>query len=239
MQNTSQLYNTILASVNHWFEYKVNIAGVDYGEDMMRTLTTKHEMFDADPSVGKAIAGEIDLTMNMPSSDIPPIATIIPYVRVCNENAQSEWIQQGVFFVDTRQRSKNSSNVSVLTIHGFDAMLKAEQPFQSDTITGDSTDTQMVTEIASIMGVTVDPRTYTLMTEGYTIPLPTGYSCREVLGYIASAYVGCFIMSDTGQLRLVSLTELPPESNLLYAQVDGQDYYLVFGTGANATRILV
>ena len=236
MQNTSQLYNDILADRNHWFEYKTSINGVEYGENVLRTLKTKYEMLQDEIEVGKAVAGEIDITMNMPSEDIPTMAEIIPYVRVCRENEQSEWLQQGVFYIDTRQRSKNSSNVSVLMIHGFDAMLKAEQSFVSDTITGDSIDTDMVAEIARIMGVTVDPRTYALMTKGYTIPLPTGYSCREVLSYIASAYVGCFVMSDTGELRLVSLLELPPETNYL---INENADAIVFGTGANATRILV
>jgi hypothetical protein len=31
-------------------------------------------------------------------------------------------------------------------------------------------------------------------------------------------YVGCFIMSEVGELRLVSLLELPPESNLLVTE---------------------
>jgi hypothetical protein len=76
-----------------------------------------------------------------------------------------------------------------------------------------------VNEIAYQMGVSVDARTTALMTNAYTIPLPTGYSYREVLGYIASMYVGCFIMSDEGKLRLVSLLELPHETNYLIDQI--------------------
>jgi len=66
--------------------------------------------------------------------------------------------------------------------------------------------------------VSVDSRTTTLMDKAYSIPLPTGYTYREVLGYIASMYVGCFVMSDTGKLRLVTITELPPETNYLIDQ---------------------
>ena len=111
-------------------------------------------------------------------------------------------------------------------------MLKAEQDFQSNAITGDSVDTDMVDEIARIMGVSVDPRTYDVMAASYTIPLPTGYSCREVLGYIAAMYVGCFIITDEGKLRLVSITELPPETNYL---IDEQGDAITFG----GDRILV
>lgn len=142
------------------------------------------------------------------------------------EEQESEWIQQGVYFVDTREVIKSESNVDVLVLHGYDAMLKAEQLFASDSIVGDSVDIAMVNEIARIMGVTVDPRTTALMTMGYTIPLPTGYTLREVLGYIASMYVGSFIMSDIGELRLVTVLEMPEETSLLI----NEDYdYIVVG----------
>lgn len=142
------------------------------------------------------------------------------------EEQESEWIQQGVYFVDTREVIKSESGVDVLVLHGYDAMLKAEQMFTSEDIVGDSVDIAMVNEIARIMGVTVDPRTTVLMTMGYTIPLPTGYTLREVLGYIASMYVGSFIISDIGELRLVTVLEMPEETSLLI----NEDYdYIVVG----------
>lgn len=148
------------------------------------------------------------------------------------ERMYSEWLQMGYYYIDTREIARSESGVFVLTLHGYDAMLKAEQDFVSDTITGDSIDTAMVAEIASIIGVTVDSRTYTVMDKAYTIPLPTGYTCREVLGYIAAMYVGCFTITETGKLRLVSLLELPPETNHL---VDENSDNITFG----GDRILV
>lgn len=219
MQNTSQLYQDILSDRNHWFEYKLEVEGAGtFGEDVVRSIQTKSEMFQDDPEIGKAVSAEIDVEMLTPSAELPQMAEMRPFVRVCAEGRQSEWIPQGVFYIDTRSRSKNQSAFSVLTIHGFDAMMKAEQPFQSNTITGDSTDTDMVDEIASILGVEVDPRTYDIMTSGYTVPLPTGYSCREVLGFIGSMYVGSFVMTEEGKLRLVSILELPPETNYLITE---------------------
>jgi hypothetical protein len=151
---------------------------------------------------------------------------IVEFLATDYEESYSEWIQQGVYFVDTREVIKSESNVDVLVLHGYDAMLKAEQMFVSSTILGDSVDIDMVNEIARIMGVAVDERTTALMTMGYTIPLPTGYTLREVLGYIASMYVGGFIITDVGKLRLVSVLEMPEETNFLI----NQDYdYITFG----------
>lgn len=219
MQSVSALYNTILADSNHWFETRLKINGTAYGENQLFSISTNVEMFQGTPTIGKAVAGEIYIKMLKPTATIPAMAKLEPQVRVCNATNQSEWLAQGVYFIDTRETTKNNNGLDVLTIHGYDAMLKAEQMFVSSNITGDSTDTDMVDEIASIMGVDVDARTYTLMTASYTIPLPTGYSLREVLGYIASMYCGCFIMSEIGELRLVSLLELPPETNYLIDQV--------------------
>ena len=60
--------------------------------------------------------------------------------------------------------------------------------------------------------------------------MPLGYSLREVLGYIAGAYVGSFVMTEEGKLRLVSLLELPPETNYL---IDNGGIPIVFGSVSN------
>lgn len=232
MQSTSALYQTIIAG-DHWFETRLIIDGVGtYGETDLFAMSTAHEMFHNSPTIGSAVAGEITVKMVYPQDvTIPAMAKLLPQVRACNATQQSEWISQGVYYIDTRERTVTDYGESVLELHGYDAMLKAEQMYNG-RITGDSTDIQMVNEIAYQMGVSVDSRTTALMTAAYTIPLPTGYSYREVLGYIASMYVGCFIITDEGKLRLVSITELPPETNYL---IDEHGDAITFG----GDRILV
>lgn len=218
MQSTSALYNNIVAG-EHEFQFRLIIDGVGtFGEDQIESISTSIQMFDGTPDVGKAVAGEVTISMLLPNVAIPKMAVLRPQTRAVNATQQSEWIPQGVYYIDTRERTKNNDGLNILTIHGYDAMLRAEQMY-AGRITGNSTDIQMVNEIAYQMGVSVDARTTALMTNAYTIPLPTGYSYREVLGYIASMYVGCFIMSDEGKLRLVSLLELPHETNYLIDQI--------------------
>ena len=232
MQSTSALYQTIIAG-DHWFETRLIIDGVGtYGETDLFAMSTTHEMFHNSPTIGSAVAGEITVKMVYPQDvTIPAMAKLLPQVRACNATQQSEWISQGVYYIDTRERTVTDYGESVLELHGYDAMLKAEQMYNG-RITGDSTDIQMVNETAYQIGVSVDSRTTALMTAAYTIPLPTGYSYREVLGYIASMYVGCFIITDDCKLRLVSITELPPETNYL---IDEQGDAITFG----GDRILV
>ena len=233
MQTTSALYQSIIADDNHWFETRLVIDGVGiFGETDLFSISTSHQMFHGTPTIGSAVAGEINVKMVYPQGvTIPTMAKLMPQVRVCNESQQSEWIAQGIYYIDTRERTVSDANEDVLVLHGYDAMLKAEQMYNGD-ILGDSTDVEMVGEIASQLGLSVDSRTYDLMTEAYTIPLPVGYTYREILGYIAAMYAGCFIMSDAGELRLVSIMELPPETNYLIDQ-DGDA--ITFG----GDRILV
>ena len=143
--------------------------------------------------------------------------------------ATSEWLPQGVFFIDTREITQNQDGLDVLTLHGFDAMLKAEQEYPSSAVAGDDYDTAYVRAIASKMGVSVDSRTWEVMGTGTIIPFPLGYSMREILGYIAAAYVGCFIMTDDGKLRLISMAALPAETNLL---IDSLGDVITFGGDA-------
>lgn len=232
MQATSDLYRQILSSDNHWFETRVSIGGVNFSESSLFALSTHNSMFAGDPEIGKAIAGEIDVRILAPGVTIPQMAQIIPYVRICNATAQSEWIQRGVFYIDTRETTRNGNGLDILSIHGYDAMLFAEQLYPSTTHEWPMVDTAVVQEMADAMGVTVDPRTYDLMNAGYMIPLPGSYSIREVLGYIASMYVGSFIMTETGLLRLVSILELPNETNYL---IDNAGDAITFG----GDRILV
>lgn len=146
------------------------------------------------------------------------------------EELTSEWVPQGVFYIDTREVTANNNGLNILSLHGFDAMMKAEQPYSSNATVSDAPDTLYVQAIAGAIGVEVDSRTWDIM-RGYIIPFPLGYSMREVLGYIASSYIGSFVMTDEGKLRLVSLLGLPdrPIKNLLG---DEHGNTIIFGNDA-------
>lgn len=213
MQATSALYKQILANPQHYSEIKINIAGVDYPQERIVSIRTSGGLFsDGTLSVGGAVAGEIDLTLYKPDA-IPKMAKLIPYYRLVAGEQVSEWIQKGVYYIDTRE-----PNGDTLVIHGFDDMLKAEQVWIPDqSLTFPMPMTQAVNLIAEIMGVTIDPRTSLNTT--YTLDYPANdYTLRDILRYVAAANAGNWIMSDTGQLWLVSLNQLPTETNYLVTE---------------------
>ena len=234
MQDTSQVanYDTIVSG-EYNVDIKVNIAGTDYDISKIFKLETSCSLFSSDtPSVGGCVSGEIDLEILVPSSDIPRMAKIKPYIRLTNDTLISGWIQKGEYFIDTRKATQNDDGVDVLTIHGYDAMLKAEALYPADSETYPKSDIYVVNRIAAAIGVPVDARTTALMTAEYPINLPATYTMREILGYIAGFYAGNFIISDTGELYLKGLYSIGIETNYL---IDEEGYTLLIGSD----RILV
>ena len=246
MVTTSALYNTIIAQNSHWFQTKVNIAGTDYSESVLMSVKAEYRVFSADqPTVGGCLAGDLTIRMLAPSATIPRMATVRPYVRVTDGTQTSEWIPQGVFYIDTRETTHNDDGLDILTLHCYDAMLKAEADYPSTSISYPAKDYRIVQIIAYAMGLQssssasshggIDARTKTLMNNGsgkYNIALPVGYSMREVLSYIAAMYAGNWILTYEGKLRLVTLTELPDET---YYLIDSAFEAITFG----GDRILV
>lgn len=200
MQSTSELYNTIISGNIHSFEVKFDIAGTEYGMSDLVSLSTKLAAFDNDgPTLGLAVASEIDVELYANSEDIPRMAEMKPYYRVINETQQSEWIQKGVYYIDTREKSHSG----IISLTGFDSMLKAEKLYPGSSLSWPATDIDVVREIAGFMGITIDSRTTALMTSGYQVQLAPQMTMREMLQYIAAMYGGSFIFSDVGELLLV------------------------------------
>lgn len=252
MQTTSQLYKDILKE-SHWFETSVVIGDTSrlvdsdggliliggdsiltdtggpesgFRENRLFSVSTAGEFFkDKEPGVGAALSGEVDISMVAPFN-IPKQASLRIFIRAANHTNVSEWLPQGIYFIDTRQQTHSEQGLDILDIHGYDAMVLAEATYPSDT-THDYPllDRDMVQFIADNMkvspsgrGVQVDPRTWAIMTAGYTFPLPVGYSMREVLCMIAAAYAGNFIITQAGELRLVTMFDLPPETRHLITE---------------------
>ena len=259
MQNTSELYQEIIRG-KHTFDTRLAVgetgrlitktgdsitfggvsilvgasgAEAGYDESILYSMGTSIRMFSEEtPTVGSCVSGEIDVVMLRPAGNIPRQARLVPYVRATDGLRHSEWLQKGVYYVDTREVFEDSAGVQSITLHGYDAMLKAEQEYPPSKLQWPARDIEVVREIAKAMDVGIDSRTVELMDQAYIVQYPADYSCREVLGYIASMYGGCFIMSNLGELRLVALYSIPAETRYLITKTG---FAITFG----GDRILV
>jgi len=217
MLTTSALYNTIFAA-QHSVEWKVTINGTDYGmTDIARSLgggdslpKINRNMFSGNtPTVGCCVASTFECSIFEASENIPRMASVIPYFRITNGTQTSEWIVLGTFYIDTRTVNKSTGTLS---LYCYDKMLLADGANGKSyaDVTGFATFPQpmedVVTEIASIMGITVDSRTVINSGTGYMVDYPNDLTMREVLGYIAAAHCGNWTITPESKLRLIPLT---------------------------------
>lgn len=224
MRDVSDLWKKIVAG-DYEVETVLNVGNI--GEtvgikmDQIYYIKTNRRIFEGDtPSIGSCVAGEIEAKLFLPSGGIPRNALLRPFVRVYPKgepNNYSEWLQKGAFWVDTRKLKKLNNGKIIITLTGFDAMLRAEEEFDWSVLTKwPAKDIDVVKKIAQQMGVTIDSRTTAIITKGYTINLPDGYSCREILSGIAAMYAGNFVMSDLGKLLLVQLNNVIIDARVLH-----------------------
>lgn len=234
MQKTSALWKTLWRNPLHEEETKLAIAGVEYthADIVCETLVISGGMF-SELDIGNCAARQIDVEI-YPKGTIPRQAEIKVYKRlVCGEQA-SEWLQNGVFYISTRQQNKITDT---LTIHGFDAMLKASAVWLTQDYDYDDwpkSEKEAVDDIAARMGVKLDPRTKLdnrFMVE-YPVDENGDMTMMDILEGVAVANYGNWIMTDTGELLLRKLGEEPDET---YYLVEEYGDAITFG----GVRILV
>jgi hypothetical protein len=217
-----------IRSGNYRYETMVTIAGVEYTEENILSLSTTVSLCaDKPAAVGVCAAKEFDLTV-IDKGDIPRMAEIAVFVRPLSDTENGEWLPKGTFFIDTRRKDTSSG---ALVIHGYDAMLKMEKAFLEDDedLTGwPKTMPEVMAEIAARIGVELDERN---VLRDYLVEPPVGYTMREVAGWIAAAHAGNWTITDAGKLRLVRLN-----ANFTGFLVDEYGRALLFDDG---TRILV
>lgn len=223
MQETSELYKTLLSTTGAVKEHRAIIGGEEYGQNRLVSCQTSRSLFSGSTlAVGGCCSGQVSLSLREPGA-IPRMAEIRLYTRLVMGDQASEWLAAGVYYLDTRVPDKASG---VLAITGYDAMLKAERVYLNEGDAGEwpRSMPEVVQDICTRMGVELDART--VINPAYMVEYPNDYTMREILGYIGAAHGGNWTMTPTGRLRLVTLAELPPESSLL---VDDQRNAILMG----------
>lgn len=205
--------------------YQVSVGGTLYGMGQLFSLQIHQPLFNKF-GVGNTCSQELKVTF-MPGVSPPTMAEIIPYYMDPDEGVTA-FTQLGVYYLDVREIDPDGKT----TLTAYDSMLKTEQPFNTPGSIGQWPRTMDVVaqQIAEAIGVTLDPRT---VVSPYTMQYPNDYTMRDVLGYIAAANGGNWIITAQDQLLLVPLfSSMPPDTNYL---VNQNGYAIVFG----GVRILV
>lgn len=235
MHSASTAYNNITSGL-YTVKTVVNIQTINNGsteyvmlnDDKLYSVKTSGSLFpERQPSIGNFVARECDLIIEPPQNTIPKMARIGLFVFVSDGVNNSSPIQKGVFFIDTREYTKNKDK---MIIHGYDAALKFESDYDSSNLSWPAYPLDIVREIASSVGVTLDDRTTAYMSQfiHYKIPLQTNITKRDMLKGIAAQYCGNWTITDEGKLLLVGLNTGSDDVHLNYL-VDENGNRLAYG----------
>ena len=227
MQNTSTLWKNIVRSGEYETENLLKIEDNDgnmvaYDESQIESIDIRRFTFKGQNlAIGCACASNCHIVLISDilagkdlSRDIPKGARIEIYERITGYvngyRQTSEWLVQGVFYVDSRESTAWTGR---LTLDGIDSMVKADANYPGSGEgwpTEGKIDTYIVNTICGQMGVNLSQ--YTVLDKGYMIPFPGTYTMREVLCYIAAMYGGNWVIDKAGELLLMRLGDFPAES---------------------------
>lgn len=219
MQSTTQAYKDIVANPNHEFRPKIVFATtpefVITNENLVGISTTSQLISDFNFPIGNVCCSECELEFIKPDIVIPRMCEFSVYVQayIADTDQESEWLPKGTFFIDTRKSDKYGDFKS-MKVHAYDGMRKAQADFPLDVAHDwPAKASTIVGDISSVIGVPVDSRnTYT--DDDYS--LVAGYTCGEVLAFIAIINGGNWIITDQNTLRLVKLNDTPTDQQTDY-----------------------
>lgn len=216
MQSTNATYNSLF-SANARKQVQIIINGIyTYDEDAIISVGTSLALFSGNTmSLGGTVAKRLNVRF-YPGGDYlsyPQMASVVLKVRLTNGTTNSSWLTKGTFYIDTR---KYDSITGIMELECYDAMLKGEELYILDANTPGTWPQNMravASDIATRLGVTFENST--AISNTYTIDAPPfDMSMREILGYIAVANGGNFIITEgTNKLRFVAYAATPSSGN--------------------------
>lgn len=198
-------------------EIRAIIDGTTYEQGKITSCRVTSGLFSGSTfSIGGCVAAQMEITLRHPAS----IARGASIALQCRSGPSDPWIPQGIYFIDTRT---HDAATDTLTLSCYDAMLKAEQQWLQpgyELKNWPMPPMTAVEDIAGRMGVTIDGRTVLdpQFPAEYPVDEYGDLTMREVLSYLAMANAGNWIITHSGELLLVRMQDIPPETHYLITE---------------------
>lgn len=195
------------------FLVKALIDGVEYTSGNIVEFSIENLLAAGDEfEVGTAIPSKLTLKLRLPDA-IRPNAQIIPFLALSLEgmtwleaeypwetmavpwvSGGTEWLPLGEFYVDSREKINE-----VWTYVCYDKLITADVAYISQ-LRYPATQKAVFDEICNRLGLRYDSSV--VINPSYQIQAgPAGYSCRQVLAYIAGANNASIYMGKDGIMR--------------------------------------
>lgn len=206
MQNTTANYKLEINKPSREFECKITIGNNIYNNEELVNLTLEHTQPQEGFSIGDTISQSLDLTL-LNRGDIIYSTSQIKVEIGLKIGSTIEYILMGIFNIDDIEKTDYTTKFTA-----YDNMIKFETPYFSSL--GDKlTLKQVVNELSKITGIE-----FIGSLPNYTVSKLEGFTCREVLSYVASICGGNAVITRDGKLTIKSLSEIKKS-------IDGNNYF--------------
>ena len=206
MQNTTANYKLEINKPSREFECKITIGNNIYNNDELVNLTLEHTQPQEGFSIGDTISQSLDLTL-LNRGDIIYSTSQIKVEIGLKIGSTIEYILMGIFNIDDIEKTDYTTKFTA-----YDNMIKFETPYFSSL--GDKpTLKQVVNELSKITGIE-----FIGSLPNYTVSKLEGFTCREVLSYVASICGGNAFITREGKFTIKSLSEIKKS-------IDGNNYF--------------
>lgn len=206
MQNTTADYKLEINKPSRSFECKITIGNNIYTNEDLVNLTLEYTQPQEGFAIGNTISQSLDLTL-LNRGDIIYSTSQIKVEIGLKIAAKIEYILMGIFNIDDIEKTDYTTKFTA-----YDNMIKFETDYFSEL--GDKpTLKQLVNELSSKTGVE-----FTGSLPDYNVSKLEGFSCREVLSYVASICGGNAFITRDGKFTIKSLSEVEKS-------IDGNNYF--------------
>ena len=206
MQNTTADYKLEINKPSRSFECKITIGDNIYNNEDIVNMTFDYLQANEGFSIGNTVSQTLDLTL-LNKGDIIYSTSQIKVEIGLKVGSTFEYILMGIFNIDDIEKTDYTTKFTA-----YDNMIKFETAYFSEL--GDNpTLQQVVNELEKKTGVQ-----FIGNLPAYTVSKLEGFSCREVLSYVASICGGNALITRDGKFTIKELTNVEKS-------IDGNNYF--------------
>lgn len=190
MQTTSEAYKTKIKEPSREFNCKITIGTKIFTNDDIVDIILDSPQPSDGFSIGNTPSQTLDLTLLNNGYTIYSANQVKIEIGI-NTGSTIEYLVLGYFNIDDVEKTDYTTKITA-----FDNMIKFEAPFFSN-IAYPATLQAVVNELAAKTGVQ-----FTGSLPSYTLSKLEGFTCREILGYVASLCGGNAVITRDGKFTI-------------------------------------
>ena len=218
MFDTSLAYKEEINKPSRQFKCRITIGNVIFDNDNL--VSSKFEFSQPTDGfqIGNTISQSLDLTLLNEGYRISTKSKIKFEIGLLLDNNEIEYVLMGIYNIDEIEKTDH-----VIKITAFDNMVKFETPFNPN-LSNNPTLEQLVKELADKSGVEFEGDL-----PAYETKKPNGFTCREVLSYVASLCGGNAFITRNGKFTIKTLNEVDKtiNSNNYFTYTTEEDEYKI------------